>query len=186
MLHGLLPDQVINTRKEHMSEYDPFEAAPTDDEAQADTTPASEPESGSTGAVGTVTVDVKPNILPGFPVEVVGTLKGDGQPPWIVIHAPSLQEYYNQVSGDNAALLAKAMEQTQKAGKHFASLGGGSSAPARHTQPGQPAGSVEPPAGSPPCPGPGWVFKSGVGKSNGKPWKGWMPPQGSNEKPVFF
>lgn len=188
MLHGLLPDQVINTRKEHMSEFDPFEAAPTDDEAQADTTPTPEPESGSTEPASTITVGVTPKLLPLDDGKVVGTFKGGTgyDAPWIVIHANSLQDYHDQITGDNAALLAKAMEQTQKAGKHFASLGGGGSAPARQTQPGQPQGSVEPPAGSPPCPGPGWVFKSGVGKSNGKPWKAWMPPQGSNEKPVFF
>ena len=29
-----------------------------------------------------------------------------------------------------------------------------------------------------------WTLREGTGK-NGKPWKGWFPPRGSNEKPVW-
>jgi len=32
--------------------------------------------------------------------------------------------------------------------------------------------------------GAGWTLREGTGK-NGKPWKGWFPPRGSTEKPVW-
>jgi len=72
------------------------------------------------------------------------------------------------------------MEKVSKAGAHFAAQGP-KKAPA-----GGGGGRQDPPAGAPPCPGDGWEFKSGVSKNSGKAWKAWMPPKGSNEKPVFF
>lgn len=30
-----------------------------------------------------------------------------------------------------------------------------------------------------------WTLREGTGK-NGKPWKGWFPPRGSTEKPVWI
>jgi hypothetical protein len=116
---------------------------------------------------------------------VTVTLKGGAgfDAPWIVIHAADLADAYEQVSGDNAGLLVKLMEQTSKAAQHFSgqNKGAGGAAPSNRA----PAAAVAPPAGTPDAPGPDWTFKSGVGKT-GKPWKAWMPPRGSSEQPVWL
>ena len=111
---------------------------------------------------------------------VTVTLKGGAgfDAPWIVIHASDIADAHDQLSGDNASVLAKLMDRTRHAASHFTSLGGAATpAPAR---PGQ-----EAPAGLPEPPGPDWTFKTGVGK-NGKTWKAYMPPRGSSESPVWL
>lgn len=176
-----------------MTEFDPFADAP-EDEAQSEPTqepveaPAPAKKAPAKKSIGAVSVDVKPNLLPLDEGKVVLTFKGGTgfDAPWIVIHAKDLQDAFDQVSGDNVELLKKLMEHSNSAGKYFTGLGGGKpsqGAPARQAAP---APAQQPPAGSPPCPGDGWVYKSGVGRCNGKPWQGWMPPRGSDEKPVFF
>lgn len=116
--------------------------------------------------------------------KVVLTLKGGAgfDAPWIVIHATDLEDAYDQVSGENASLLAKVMESTRKAANHFAG-----SAPVKENRAAAPAPqqATEAPAGTPAAPGPDWTYKTGVGK-NGKTWKAWMPPRGSDEKPVWL
>ena len=114
--------------------------------------------------------------------KVTITLKGGAgfDAPWIVIHAADIPDAYLQLSGDQAALLVELMDKVKKAGKHFAagsSTGSSGGAPAR---PGN-----EAPAGTPEAPGPDWTFKTGVGR-NGKTWKAWMPPRGSDENPVWL
>lgn len=48
-----------------------------------------------------------------------------------------------------------------------------------------PQGGVEPVEdGRPAGVGAEWTLREGTGK-NGKPWKGWFPPRGSTEKPVW-
>lgn len=113
---------------------------------------------------------------------VTVTLKGGAgfDAPWIVIHASDINDAYEQLSGDNASVLAKLMDRTRHAASHFTSLGGGQAPAAPAARPGQ-----EPPAGVGEAPGPDWTFKSGVGK-NGKTWKAWMPPRGSSESPVWL
>lgn len=115
---------------------------------------------------------------------VTVTLKGGAgfDAPWIVIHAGDIHDAYEQVSGDNASVLAKLMDRVRNAASHFTSLGGavtssGGGAPAR---PGN-----EAPAGVAEAPGPDWTYKTGVGK-NGKTWKAWMPPRGSSDQPVWL
>lgn len=112
--------------------------------------------------------------------KVVVTLKGGPgfDAPWIVIHAASASDAYDQLDGTMAELMSK----VQAAAKHFsgqapAKEGRSASAP--------PRGAVEPPAGTPPAPGPDWQYKTGVGK-NGKTWKAWMPPRDSDESPVWL
>ena len=182
-----------------MSEYiDPFAEAPVD-EAQAvveESKPEPEPVKKATAKAapkkaGTVTVDVKPNLLPLDEGKVTITFKGDGQKPWIVIHAKDVEDALSQVSGDNATTLAALMERVQHAGKHFASLSPAASAGSQQRQ-SAPVAAQQPPAGSPPSPGPGWVYKTGVTKSGpkaGQPWQGWMPPdaeKAAGAKPVWF
>jgi hypothetical protein len=112
---------------------------------------------------------------------VTVTLKGGAgfDAPWIVIHAGDIGDAYDQLSGDNASVLAKLMDRTRHAASHFTSLGGAAAA-APATRPGQ-----EVPSGLPDAPGPDWTYKTGVGK-NGKTWKAYMPPRGSSESPVWL
>lgn len=124
----------------------------------------------------------KPSLRDSDEGKVVLTLKGGAgfDAPWIVIHATSLEDAYEQVSGDNAGLLAKVMERTAAAAKHFSTFkqpNTTASAPARTPQ-------QQPPANAPECP-PGWEFKSGVSKA-GKAYKGFFPPRGDESKPIFF
>jgi hypothetical protein len=115
---------------------------------------------------------------------VTVTLKGGAgfDAPWIVIHAADLADAYEQVSGDNAGVLVKLMEQTSKAAQHFSGQSKSSGAAPSNRAP---AGATEAPAGTPAAPGPDWTYKTGVGKT-GKPWKAWMPPRGSSEQPVWL
>lgn len=117
--------------------------------------------------------------------KVTATLKGGSgfDAPWIVIHGNTPAEVLSILEDTETKAL---LEQTQKVGQFFAGMAKPSAAPAQASRGGgAPAGAQAPPAGAPESPGPGWVFKSGVSKA-GKPWKAWMPPQGSDEKPLFF
>lgn len=114
--------------------------------------------------------------------KLTATLKGGAgfDAPWIVIHGDTVEEVTEILMDENLKTL---LDQTQKVGQYFAGQGKSSGpAPSRS---GQPQASAAPPAGAPEAPGSDWVYKSGVSKA-GKPWKAWMPPQGSTEKPVFF
>lgn len=116
---------------------------------------------------------------------VTVTLKGGAgfDAPWIVIHAGDIGDAYDQLSGDNASVLAKLMDRTRHAASHFTSLGGGPAANPGGGAPARPGN--EAPAGVGEAPGPDWTYKTGVGK-NGKTWKAWMPPRGSSEQPVWL
>ena len=179
-----------------MTDFDPFASAPADDAAQAEAPvevieePKPAPKKAATKKAAPK-VEVVDSGVVGAPDRYTVTWKGGAgfADPWIVGRFRSIDEVIEETTGDNAVKLAKAGERVQAFGKHFASLGGGSASSggsSRPAQQGQPRGSQEPPAGAPPAPGPDWEFRSGVGKSNGKPWKAWMPPRGSDEKPVFF
>lgn len=101
---------------------EPFAAPPAEAPAPAKKAPAK--AAAKKPAVGTVSVDVKPNLLPLDEGKVVLTFKGGTgfDAPWIVIHAKDLDDALDHVSGDNASTLATIMERTQIAGKHFAGL----------------------------------------------------------------
>ena len=108
------------------------------------------------------------------------TLKGGAgfDAPWIVIHAADIPDAYEQLSGDYAAILVELMDKVKKAGSYFSAGSAKSNgAPAR---PGN-----EAPSDAGEAPGPDWTFKTGVGK-NGKTWKAWMPPRGSDAQPVWL
>ncbi len=154
-----------------VNDVDPFDLVDTDDTAPE---PFSDPAPVKKVAKK---VAAKP---PSDREGVTVTLKGGAgfDAPWIVIHAADLEDAYEQVSGDNATLLAKLMDRAKAAAKHFT---GGEASPARPA----PAVASAPPAGAGEPPGPDWTFKSGIGKT-GKPWKAWMPPRGSDEQPVWI
>ena len=162
-----------------MTEFDPFE----DIEDGVEPTPSDEAPEKKPAAI---TVDVKPKLQPlETGGKVVLTFKcGSGyEAPWIVVHADDLDDAYNHVHGEGGSKLSKLMERVYAAGKFFTGLAGDSQAkPVRESAP---SPAKQPPAGSPPCPGEGWAYKSGVNK-NGKPWQAWLPPRGSDETPVWF
>lgn len=159
-----------------MTEFDPFNDVPQDEDAVE---PFTEKPAPKKAAVK------KPAVKKDTDREgVTVTLKGGAgfDAPWIVIHASDIEDAYEQVSGDGASLLAKLMDRVRHAAAHFTSLGGATTGPSggAPTRPGN-----EPPAGTPEAPGPDWTYKTGVGK-NGKTWKAWMPPRGSSENPVWL
>ena len=115
--------------------------------------------------------------------KLVVTMKGGAgfDAPWLVYHATSVDDALGVFQNDSAKLVTL-MEKVQSASKFFGGLApakpsAGGGAPAR---PGN-----EAPAGVAEAPGPDWTYKTGVGK-NGKTWKAWMPPRGSNENPVWL
>jgi len=157
-----------------LTDFDPFENAPVDAADEPFEQPAAPKKVPAKKAAA---------VTPTGEGKLTLTLKGGAgfDSPWIVIHAADVDDALDQVSGDNAAKLAKLMDETRKAANHFAG-----SAPAKPAA-GRPApqSAGEAPAGTPEPPGPDWVYKTGVGK-NGKTWKAWMPPRGSSESPVWL
>lgn len=113
------------------------------------------------------------------------TLKGGSgyAAPWIVLHADTPQEALTVLQDET---LRELILQTQKVGGFFAEK---EPASAKQSAPqnrgGAPAGAQQPPAGAPEKPE-GWVYKTGISKKTGKPWKGYFPPQGDDSKPIFF
>lgn len=146
-----------------MSFDDPFDNAPLDadnsEEAQLNT-----PAVTVTKAPPTGESDGK----------VVLTFKGgrDFDAPWIVIHANGLQEAHDFVVGDNASLLATVMDRVKVASSHFAGkqdppAQGGGAPPSRAPQAAQQAPNGETRF----CEHGEMVFKSGVAKGSGKPYR---------------
>lgn len=138
--------------------------------------------SGGAGAQGTAPV-VKIGGSAKVPGEgkLVTTLKGGASftDPWIVLHAESLEETEEFFSEANAKRVAALMERVQNAGKHFVSLGGGStpSAPAAPAQPrsNTPAGAQSAPDGDTrQCKHGEMQYKTG--SKNGRTWKGFFCP----------
>lgn len=188
-----------------MTDYDPFDNAPDEaqappepsvwDDPPAEPEPAPEPPAPAKKApakkapakVGTVSVDVKPNLLPVDDGKIVTTFKeGSGyDSSWVVIHANSIQESSDLLNQEFADYLTR----VKRVAEFFR---GGPTAAAKGNSPQRqqaPRAAQEPPAHAPASPGSGWEYRSGVTKSGpnaGKPWEAWMPPRGSNDKPVFF
>lgn len=109
-----------------MAVEDPFASAPADDEAQTQAPPQESQQSSFSGGETKTQATTAPAIVPQGDGKWVLTFKGGTgyDAPWIVYHANTLDEALEAVSEDgDAAKLAKLMERTQVAGKHFASQG---------------------------------------------------------------
>lgn len=117
---------------------------------------------------------------PDSQAKIVTTLKGGSgyNAPWVVIHSDTPEEALNVLKNED---IRELLDQAKKVGEYF---GGASQAGPKNAN-SQPVASKQPPANAPECPE-GWEFKSGISKRNNKPWKGYFPPRGSNEKPIFF
>ncbi|MEU4709465.1 hypothetical protein AB0G00_23810 [Nocardia salmonicida] len=164
-----------------MSDFDPFAAVTADEAQTAEPAKRAAPKK-APARVATASLDEG---------KVTVTLKGGGgfEEPWIVIHAANVAEAVALLSAH--ADVVELMDLTQQAAKAFrerstvAPKAAAASGGAGYRSGGAPAGAQAAPAGSPECP-PGWEFKSGANKTTGKPWKGFFPPRGSTEKPLFF
>lgn len=160
-----------------LSDVDPFADVPVDTDTPE---PFTEPEPAKKApAKKAAAKKVEVGDVDG---KVTITLKGGAgfDAPWIVIHAADIPDAYLQLSGDQAALLVELMDKVKKAGAHFAAGSKGGAAGGAPARPGN-----EAPPGTPEAPGPDWQYKTGVGK-NGKTWKGWFPPRGSDASPVWL
>ncbi|QAY17487.1 hypothetical protein SEA_DAISHI_52 [Mycobacterium phage Daishi] len=173
-----------------MTMIDPFASAPADDEAQA--APAEAPEESlfneppaeapkkapAKAAPAKVT-----NVAAPSEGKVVLTFKGGTgfDAPWIVIHAESLQDAYEQMVGDNGALLGELFTRVQNAGQAFAKLApqqaagggnGGSRGGGTQRQSNAPQAAQEAPNGEKRyCAHGEMKFRSGVSKKTGKPYQ---------------
>lgn len=103
------------------------------------------------------------------------TLKGgkDYDAPWIVVSGDTVAE----VEQSMLELGESRLIELTKLGSE--ALIGAVRAGAAAQSGGAPAAS-----GRPAGVGADWTLREGIGK-NGKPWKGWFPPRGSTEKPVW-
>lgn len=129
----------------------------------------------------------EPDIKPAPKVTVVGD-EGNGKivltfkegagfdASWTVVHADSVADATSILS-DPA--FKGVLEQAKKVAAFF--RGGAIAAPKQGGAPTRPGS--EAPASAGQAPGPGWTYREG--SKNGKTWKAWMPPQGSDEKPVW-
>jgi hypothetical protein len=157
-----------------MVAIDPFADAPEDAEAQEEVVRVAPKKVTATKKGNTITVSNNND-----QGKLSITLKGGAgfDAPWVVLYPADLQEAVDLVSGENAALLADLLSKVQKAGEHFVSLApakAAKAAPAPANAPSRPAGVGE-----------DWTYKEGIGK-NGKGWKAWMPPRGSDASPVWL
>lgn len=183
-----------------MTQNDPFATAP--DEAQAAPAPAAPPEPPPAPAPApeptpTPEEKAKPatkaratkvtNVATSSETGVSMTFKGGPafDAPWIVFHAADLEDAFDQVSGDNASLLAKVMERVQTAGKYFTSLAptpvavaaGGGSGAAQPAQGAPPAGATGAPGGETRnCPHGVMQYKTGFSAKTNKNWAAFMCP----------
>lgn len=103
------------------------------------------------------------------------TLKGGKgyDAPWIVVSGDTVAEVEQSMLELGESRLIELTKLGSEAlinavGSGAAVQGGGAPAPSD-----RPAGV-----------GADWTLREGIGK-NGKPWKGWFPPRGSTEKPVW-
>lgn len=104
------------------------------------------------------------------------TLKGGKgyDAPWIVVSGDTVSEVEQSMLELGESRL---IELTNLGSKALVGAVGESSAP-------QGEGGSQPLADRPAGVGPDWTLREGTGKQ-GKPWKGWFPPRGSTEKPVW-
>jgi hypothetical protein len=171
-----------------MTLTDPFAQAPTDEAQSAPVLPPEVPVEAPEGIVEYPKIPRGPKPLKKESVssedgKITVTFKGGSafDAPWIVLHAKDTADALDQVSGTNATALADLMTRVQQAAGHFVGLAPAKAPVAAGTgsvvSSAPPAGAVSAPGGeSRTCAHGEMSFKSGVGASNGKPWKAFMCP----------
>lgn len=140
-------------------------------------------EDGAEAPATITTQKEKPVTQDNTNAKIVTTLKGGSgfDAPWIVIHADDTAEAVAVLRGDS-------IEELLKATKEVSDKFNGGQAPAQQRQAprtqGMPAGANEPRPSDPPMPE-GWTYKTGVNK-NGKAYRAYFPPRGSQESPQWL
>ena len=140
-------------------------------------------EDGAEAPATITTQKEKPVTQDNTNAKIVTTLKGGSgfDAPWIVIHADDTAEAVAVLRGDS-------IEELLKATKEVSDKFNGGQAPAQPRQAprtqGMPAGANEPRPSDPPMPE-GWTYKTGVNK-NGKAYRAYFPPRGSQESPQWL
>ncbi len=140
-------------------------------------------EDGAEAPATITTQKEKPVTQDNTNAKIVTTLKGGSgfDAPWIVIHADDAAEAVAVLRGDS-------IEELLKATKEVSDKFNGGQAPAQQRQAprtqGMPAGANEPRPSDPPMPE-GWTYKTGVNK-NGKAYRAYFPPRGSQESPQWL
>lgn len=132
-----------------------------------------------------VTTSKEKNLTTSENGKIVTTLKGGPgfDAPWIVVHTDTVDEAIAILKEGSFDDLVKA---TSEASDKF---NGGQKPPAQRqggaprTQ-GRPAGADQPRPNDPPMPD-GYEYRTGVNK-NGKAYRAYFPPKGSNESPVWL
>lgn len=103
------------------------------------------------------------------------TLKGGKgyDAPWIVVSGDTVAEVEQSMLELGESRL---IELTKLGSEALIGAVGAGAAPQ--------GGGVQAASDRPAGVGADWTLREGTGK-NGKPWKGWFPPRGSTEKPVW-
>lgn len=103
------------------------------------------------------------------------TLKGGKgyDAPWIVVSGDSVAEVEQSMLELGESRLIELTKLGSEALVSAVGVGGAAQGGGTPVEADRPAGV-----------GADWTLREGTGK-NGKPWKGWFPPRGSTEKPVW-
>lgn len=103
------------------------------------------------------------------------TLKGGKgyDAPWIVVSGDTVAEVEQSMLELGESRLIELTKLGSEALVGAVGVGGAAQGGGTPVEADRPAGV-----------GADWTLREGTGK-NGKPWKGWFPPRGSTEKPVW-
>ena len=103
------------------------------------------------------------------------TLKGGKgyDAPWIVVSGDTVAEVERSMLELGESRLIESTKLGSEALVGAVGVGGAAQGGGTPVEADRPAGV-----------GADWTLREGTGK-NGKPWKGWFPPRGSTEKPVW-
>lgn len=173
-----------------MSEYDPFDTAPADEEGQEASTDSvfDAPPADAPKKAAPKKAVVKSSSVGTDEGKIVLTFKeGAGfDSSWTVVHANNVAEA-NDILSDPA--FKELLDRSKKVAAYY--RGGAASAPAKPAGGGggggygRPSGAAAPPSWMPAPPGDGWEYKSRMKKDGSGVYHAWAPPRGSDEKWVF-
>lgn len=169
-----------------MSDFDPFDSVPADDEGQEPEAEESVFDAPPADAPAPKKAAVKKAAAKapvGDEGKIVLTFKeGAGfDSSWTVVHANNVSEA-NEILSDPA--FKELLDRSKKVAGYY--RGGAASAPAKPASSGgRPAGATQAPAWMPPPPGDGWVYKSAMKKDGSGVYHAWAPPRGTDAQWKF-
>lgn len=156
----------------------------TEDPWASTTTP--EPEQPVAQAPASVSNPVSADAVSGLEISI--TVKGSGgfDEPWVVLRGTPAEVHAFTGTAQYKEILDRTYSQIGPAYKGAGTTNTGNSGGNTQQRQSAPRGAQEPPPGTAPAPGPGWVYRTGKKKNGQGTWEAWMPPQGSDEKPVWL